>query len=573
MSQVRDREREIGWRDQFVGAALAVAYVAWLLATARSLGFPRDEGFYFRAAREYAHWFELLAAKSQLAFQQSTIDGIWSTNHEHPSLMKSLFALSWMNLFERWKVFKDASDAFRLPGMVMGGIALWVTYLFGARVYGRRAGLIAALLLALMPRVFFHAHLACFDVPIMAMWTWCIYVYWRSLRGGVLWALAAGVMYGLTLDTKHNAWILPLVFVPHALLVHGGGILRQLRVGRISLPAPLVAMATVGPLVFYALWPWIWNDTMARLQEWANFHLHHEYYNIEFLGKNYYEAPSPRSYAPVMIAATVPTVTLVLFGVGAFDRIKVALGRVGLWARRKAKNLGPFAAVTSDATFEAPPGDRYETDLLLALSLAAPIAPFLLLPSTPIFGGTKHWFPAYPFLAILAGRGFVLVADAMRRAWPSLGPVKQRLAEVALVLSVTLAPLAVTIHSHPYGLSAYVPLVGGTAGGADLGLNRQFWGFTTQSVGPWLAANAQRGAAVYLHDTAWDSWAQMIAEGRMRSDLRGVGSPSDSDFALVQHELHMNEIDYAIWAAFKTIAPVYVLTHDGVPIVSVYKRP
>jgi hypothetical protein len=35
----------------------------------------------------------------------------------------------------------------------------------------------------------------------------------------------------------------------------------------------------------------------------------------------------------------------------------------------------------------------------------------------------------------------------------------------------------------------------------------------------------------------------------------------------------MNEIDYAIWAAYGTTSPAYVLTHDGVPIVSVYKRP
>ena len=82
----------IGWRDHALGAALAGLYVAWLLATARSLGFPRDEGFYFRAARDYARWFELLASKPHLAMQQAAIDGPWSDNHEHPSLMKSLFA-------------------------------------------------------------------------------------------------------------------------------------------------------------------------------------------------------------------------------------------------------------------------------------------------------------------------------------------------------------------------------------------------------------------------------------------------------------------------------------------------
>jgi len=53
-----------------------------------------------------------------------------------------------------------------------------------------------------------------------------------------------------------------------------------------------------------ALWPYLWHDTLDRIEWWVNFHRHHEYYNIEFLGRNYFSPPSPRSYVPVMIAAT-----------------------------------------------------------------------------------------------------------------------------------------------------------------------------------------------------------------------------------------------------------------------------
>ena len=57
----------------------------------------------------------------------------------------------------------------------------------------------------------------------------------------------------------------------------------------------------------------------------------------------------------------------------------------------------------------------------------------------------------------------------MRRALPALPDVKMRAAEAGLLASVFAAPLAVTAHSHPFGLSSYVPLVGGTAGGATSG--------------------------------------------------------------------------------------------------------
>jgi hypothetical protein len=355
------------------------------------------------------------------------------------------------------------------------------------------------------------------------------------------------------------------VLVPHAFFVQRHGAWRSLRVGRVAIPTSLVAMATIGPAVFLALWPYLWNDTMGRIQWWVDFHTHHEFYNIEFLGKNYFGPPSPRSYLPVLVVATVPTVTILLFFAGVADRASVAVRRLRAWL------LGVLKRPVDPA--ERPPRDPRETDLLLALSFLAAVG-LWFRPSTPIFGGTKHWMPAYPVLALLAGRGFDLVADALKRALPSLDARRALAAQVALGACVVLAPLAITAHAHPFGLSSYVPLVGGTAGGADLGLNRQFWGYTTQNAAAeYLNANAPRGATVFIHDTTWDAWGRMQEEGRIRSDLRPVGSPHEAMYALVQHELHMNEVDYSIWVADGTDAPAYIVTHDGVPIVSVYKRP
>ena len=439
----------------------------------------------------------------------------------------------------------------------MGGLALWVTYLFGARAFSRRAGVMSAVLLGAIPAVFFNAHLACFDAPIMTMWLLSVYVYWRSVQeGGIGWAIAAGIVYGLALETKHNAWIMPAVFVPHALFVSRKALARGVRAGRLPLPTSLIAMATLGPLTFWALWPWMWNDTMARLQEYVGFHMNHVYYNIEYLHKNYFGPPSPRSYAPFLILATVPTTTLVLFAVGAVDRLRVLALR--LRARLQKR------------TFEG--GDRAETDVLLFLSLSAPIAVFVLLTKTPIFGGTKHWLPAYPFLALFAGRGFDIVGERLLAAVSRIQNDRQRQgAWSALFALLALPAVVVTRHAHPYGLSAYVPFVGGTQGGADLGLNRQFWGYTTQGLAPYFAKHPGR-ATVFIHDTAWDSWNRMISEHRLPSDLQAAGSPGEAQFGIVHHELHMSEVDYDEWIAFNTDSPDYVLTHDGVPIISLYPR-
>jgi 4-amino-4-deoxy-L-arabinose transferase-like glycosyltransferase len=555
--------------DPFIGGGIAAVYVAWLLATARSLGFSRDEGFYFGASSDYQRWFAMLLDTPARAIERGSIDGIWSNNHEHPALMKSLFAISHMLFHDKWKVFADDSTAFRFPGMLMMGLALYVTYMFGARAFSRRAGVIAAIALGLMPRVFYHAHLACFDVPIMAMWVSCIYVYWRSEKeGGLGWALFAGVVYGLTLETKHNAWMLPAVFLPHALIAHGQAMSRHAaRSSRIPIPTSLIAMATIGPAVFVLLWPWLWNDTVPRMQEYVNFHVHHDYYNIEFLGQTYFGPPSPKAYMPVMIAATVPTITLVLFLVGAIDRARVVLARALAWTGETIGKKLPWPK-------EAPARDRLHTDLLIFLAIGVALGPFVL-PRTPIFGGTKHWITAYPFLAILAGRGFDLVwtrIEALITARKTLDATKRMIAQALVVACCFGGALATTIHSHPFGLSAYVPFVGGTAGGADLGLNRQFWGFTTQSLAPWLAENSHPGETLYFMDTAWASWVRMIEEKRLPPTLRGVGSPADAELSIVHHEQHMNEVDYNIWTEYRSSTPAYVLTHDGVPIITVYRR-
>jgi hypothetical protein len=555
----------IGWRDHILGAALALAYVVWLLAGAHSLGYPRDEGVYFRAGPAYFGWWRMLFERGHEALRQGAIDSAFSDNHEHPVLMKTLFGASSWFLHSKWQLFSDVTTALRFPAMCSAGCALWTTYIFGARLWSRRAGVVAAVLLGAMPRVFFHAHLACFDVPIMTMWILCVYVNWRALETNRIgWAIAAGLVFGLALETKHNAWFLPAALVPHALFVHRRAFVDALKRGRISLPANLVSMAVLGPAVFFGLWPYLWNDTFPRLQWWFDFHMNHEYYNLEFLGRNYFGPPSPKSYLPVMVLATVPTVTILLFCVGAFDRAAAGARRLDVWARR---------LVGARERLAAEPAVRGEPDLLLALSLLIAIAPWFLS-RTPIFGATKHWLPAYPALALFAGLGFERVATAMQTALPKLQGRRLLAAQGALVASVVAAPLAVTAHSHPFGLSAYVPLVGGTAGGADLGLNRQFWGYTTQDAAEeYLNAKAPSGASVFISDTTWDAWAHMQQEGRVRRDLRATATPHDGLFALVQHELHMNEVDYSIWTAFGTDAPAYVVRQDGVPIVSIYRRP
>ena len=84
---------------------------------------------------------------------------------------------------------------------------------------------------------------------------------------------------------------------------------------------------------------------------------------------------------------------------------------------------------------------------------------------------------------------------------------------------------------------------------------------------------APPNAGVYIHDTTFEAWNMLQRDGRLRQDLRPVWQVGEGEFAIVHHELHMNEADYQIWTAYQSPATAHVLTYDGVPIVSVYRNP
>jgi 4-amino-4-deoxy-L-arabinose transferase-like glycosyltransferase len=435
-----------------------------------------------------------------------------------------------------------------------------VTYAWGRRELGRAGGLVAALSLAFMPRIFYHSHLDCFDTPVMTMLLVTTYAYARSLEAGLGWVIATGVLYGLLLDTKHNAWLLPGAFVAHFVLTRGVHAARELRAGRVAIPKAFPALLVLSPLVFYAGWPWIWHDTVQRLREYAAFHLGHEYYNMEFLGQTYWKPPMPRLYAWVMTLATVPGITLVLCALGL---VVLVLARVPAWRAYVAERALPPTAAQRSAQAEA------STPLLWLLCLLMCYAPWWST-ATPIFGGTKHWITAYPFLCLFAGRGFVFAAGRIAELvpWPRLTPFTPH----ALAGCVLVGPLCMTLHAQPWGLSFYTPLVGGAPGAASLGLNRTFWGYTTGAVQGFINQRAPQHANVYVHDTALQSWEMLREDGRIRADLRGSLAIAGSSLALYQHEPHMHRVEYEVWVDYGHDAPATVGTFDGVPVIWVYSR-
>ncbi len=524
-------------REQWLSAlGLVLLTVVLLVSTHSAIGIPRDESFYIEAARVYGRWFALLFNQPTQALSDAAIVHSWSFNSEHPPFVKSLFAWCWL-IEARWHVFGSERLACRFAPMVLHSVAVGLVYLWGTQSQCRRVGWFAALFYLLLPRVFYHAHLACFDVPIASMVLISAYAYWRSLTR-TRWVWCFGIVFGLTLATKHNSWLVPPVLMVHWLIWA-----RHTPTTRRA--NWFWSMLIVSVCVFYLSWPLLWVRPIEHLRWYARFHMQHEYYNMAYWGVNYFKPPFPKSYPWVMTGFTVPMTSL-------------ALGVMGLiYAIRRSVRVDAHAS-----TF--------------ALWTGLALVPLLvyLLPHTPIFGGTKHWFPAYPFFSLCAGSAFDrLCARAALGPW--VGALEhRRKVGLALAAGLLLLPASIeTWRGRRFGLSYYNALAGGTRGAADKGMNRTFWGVHAVNLAPYLRRRLPLGGRIWLGDTTQQAWQLLQAEGLVPRTIIPAGNLADADVILVDEEHHFAEVHYQAWQVIGDTRPDHVLTFDGVPIVTVYFNP
>jgi 4-amino-4-deoxy-L-arabinose transferase-like glycosyltransferase len=444
--------------------------------------------------------------------------------------------------------------AMRLPAQIIAGLGVALLFGIGARLGGWWCGLLCAGWFIALPRVWFHAGLHAFDVPVAVAILAVALAYRASHRSGA-WGVGVGVVLGIAIAIKHNALFLGPLLTLHywtcllwARLRHG----QPLR-ARQLVPLPLWSMAILGPLVAWLLWPWLWSDPVARLSAYFEFHRHHSWYNMEFLGRNYNQPPMPIAYPWVSTLATVPLVSLLLAATG-----------LALTIRRDIRSKPTQAA--RPASWWAPlPAGWPRLDGLGVAGLA--LFPLLLisLPTTPIFGGTKHWLTAYPFLAIAA-------AYAWAKTWRGVDVGTRKRWLEPLALAAVLAPSVVaTIDGHPYDLSQYTPAVGGPRGAAQLGLNRGFWGHAAVPLLPEAARVHPGRVHLYLHDLHPLVQAQYAREGRWPPNVEPAPLPR-ADAGMIFIEPHMTTLQVQLWRQLGTTAPSAVITLDDVPLTSLYAR-
>ena len=516
---------------------LAVFAIVLLLITTHDIGLTWDEPAYIVAAETYPSWYGEVITRPSYAFSTEAISKYWSRNHEHPPLSKVWSGFIWLIA----RPFFDDLTAHRLGNILIAGGLFSLLFLMVTHHYGRTAGLVAASALLTMPRFFFHAHLAAIDVPVTTMIFVVIYTFWLShSEPGLKWTLLLGFVWGLALTTKINA-----LFIPPIVLLVWTLIFRRQR----YLFVRLACMALIGIGFFILSWPWLHHDLLNRLITYVGFmtteRLPMEQY---YFGELY--TPPPWHFPFVITMVVIPFSIFLM----------VILGAISMMRHREDRPLGGLlllAVFISLAIFTSGLGQVYDNERIM--------------------------MPVFPYLAALAGVGFVRAVSLAEKLLANKGISLQTRPLIGIMIVAVFAPHVLFAYDlYPHLLSYYSEMIGGAYGAKILRLETTYWCETYAEVIPYLNTHTKRNAVINAECQDVLVYAQL--HGQLRSDLQIANGPEafsafpdfwlnpatfkEADYVVVQNR--QSGLYRALRTWMQQRKPVYEVKYGRLSLISVY---
>jgi len=344
---------------------------------------------------------------------------------------------------------------------------------------GPRAGLLAAILLALTPGYYGHMFNNPKDIPFAAGYAWGLYYLLRlapSLpRPRPALVIKLGIVIGLALGVRIGALLL-LCYLGLVLLIVPALAAWRARQPSAAVENWLIEASTVlAPVlvisyaIMLAFWPWAQVDPLWRpIADIIQFDHHDFPYKTLFAG-TYYPAPLlPRIYLPTFFLVQLPEIFVALLGIGlVWGVLRWLRDRVAL------ETVWPIGLIVFAALF--------------------PIA-FAMTTHAILFDGLRHFLFVEPPLACCAG----LACEAiLKRAahWPRAVAVSAA-ASLALYVGYHVS-LMVALHPDEYVYyNAFIGGVPGAVGDFKLDYWANSYHEATDDLVAWLK---QRDGSRFAH--------------------------------------------------------------------------
>ena len=287
-------------------------------------------------------------------------------------------------------------------------------------------------------------------------------------------------------------------------------------------------------------------------------------------GTLYYRPPFPLDFPFRFTLYTTPVATIFLGGIGFLYLL------VKCFFPSVLHSISPSSShfSTSSTIFNLP--THYPIDLFL---LAQVLFPFLIIawPTTPIFGGTKHWMASLPFIAILVGLGGQIIIDLFKKQMKSNQKMRRQRDSLIVwcFLIICLLPgIQATVQYGSHGPAWYNQIAGGIQGAAEKRMPRNFWGYSSRDILPYLNRVASKGDKVFWHNATGAAVYRYQSAKWLRSDIHNSGDWTYpyAHFGIYhdQREKRLEELD--LWWSFGTPFPKEGVFLDGVQQIGIYQH-
>jgi len=442
-------------------------------------------------------------------------------------------ALGWLSDIEAYHLFE----------IIAASILVGVVFLFGYQAFGPVAGWTSALTLATYPLFFAEAHFNIKDPVVTLPITLALYFAWRavSAKKPWLWWLVGG-FFGIGLAIKFNALFVPMIIVFWlvARVASKRSFKALARLYNLQTLTAVLGGLVVGGTIFFASWPYLWTDTLARLNKIIEFYRgigSGTQFQSEFISANGWNA-----YPLQWILKTTPEVVLLLGAVGISAALVYAL-------RRKS------------------------TGILLLIWLAVPILR-VSIPGSTIYGGVRQIMEFLPALALLAGLGAQVIVRAVSRI-PYVEYARNPWAGAGLA-TFAFIPAAVSIIALHPNQNVYFNSI---SGGLNKAVAENFpsagntYGNIFLQGVEWLNENAEPASQLALPV----STASSLPVERLRDDIQINDVHFSGALRLGEYVMELSYVGFPPQKTYaveylENLTPIHTVTVDGVPLLKIWKN-
>jgi hypothetical protein len=420
-----------------VGIAVFVISFAILLITVNDYGLTWDEPYYIAHSSRLQHWFGLLLSNTG-PFSDDAVNNLVQFARYfncHPPFYK-LSGLFFKNLIGRY-IYTDILHQYRVSTVFWSALLLTIIFLYLYRAYQNwLMAILGAGLFFTVPRFFAHMHLYATDAIIVSLYFLALYLFVFGEKTAS--AIFGGLVGGALLASKFTGVLLFPILLLAAPCFND----RKEFVKRMSFFIPA---SVLGFIVFdIHLWVGFRQELIFYFRSVLD---RETVIPTLFFGKVYGNR-LPWYHPLIMLGICIPY-TVILFSI-------------------LSPLYGRFRGQSKFWLFEILP-------FIFLLFVFA-------LPKTPKHDGIRLFSLLWPCITLLSIRGIYAFSHLMagifeNRLFAINRGFKVRMHWIATaVMSVALLlNIQALIKYHPYQLSYYNALIGGTAGAAKKGFSISYW--------------------------------------------------------------------------------------------------